>query len=340
MHSSSAIASLDELVRLSGESIALRLEWRIRKQVLQNATYRRQYGPTRDLYFARREALFTHMAELGRRYRDAGVTLEDSPFWPLLAGQRAYSDAYECGRIVRLDELTPECILEGLLRGNAVHWGDWTIRCEEAEASGDAYGHSAFDRVVVVTRKAEGGPGFHRKTFVFCELSTAQAIYAYVRGKPRGEVEVTSADPARVFEQETLDPLPPIARHRITPANLADCFEIAQAIQQRLTLPDELCFWIHPQDAEDVGYVRLGLYTFDAPYPALDDWCVFVEPVASGTAQVRWLARAIGAYEPGGDRHQIRDVEGNADAVVEWCVQRLQAAAAAIHSLVRTGKAA
>ncbi|MFP3637896.1 hypothetical protein [Paraburkholderia sp. SIMBA_054] len=139
---------------------------------------------------------------LARRCREAGDDARHSPIFTLIEHQHAYAEAYERGRRVALEELTPRAIRDGIGRSNTLTWNGWVIEVTGECETDDDYGMPCWTSVVDVTIQ---GSADAPATFVDTGRETAHRIYRHMTGKSfEGDDALAVDDPYAESHAEAL----------------------------------------------------------------------------------------------------------------------------------------
>jgi len=95
--------------------------------------------------------------ELGRFCRKNNVDLSSSALLKDLSFKAFFLEAYEAGRVVTCDVLTPKVLHDSVEKRNVLLWKGWTITAGREDECDDAYGLPTFTRPLVA--KHDGGRG-------------------------------------------------------------------------------------------------------------------------------------------------------------------------------------
>lgn len=137
------------------------------------------WGKRDHPYIRLNDEILRRMGELGRICRDSNADIRTSAFWPLLAFQDVYVERYEYRRKVKLQELSPSAIYQGLSRGNKLLWNGWEIYLGSSRETTDDLGQPAWEPRVWISH-----PSKEVAMLSGISRATARAVYLHITGAP------------------------------------------------------------------------------------------------------------------------------------------------------------
>jgi hypothetical protein len=145
----------------------------------------------RDHPFIRlNDEILRKMGELGRLCRDNEADIRTSAFWPLLAFQDVYVERYEYRLKVRLQELSPSAIYQGLSRGNKLLWKGWEVYLGSSRETTDDFGQPAWEPRVWIS-----SPSKDVAMLSGISRATARTAYLLIAGEPFASDDGLRGDP-------------------------------------------------------------------------------------------------------------------------------------------------
>ncbi|MCF5371353.1 hypothetical protein [Pseudomonas syringae] len=137
--------------------------------------------------------------ELGRFCRENALDVSASPLLKSLHFMDTYSEAYEKGRVVSCEILTPKVLHDSVQKRNVLHWDGWTITAGEREECDDAYGIPTEVRPLVAIRDSD------KSGFVLLlpgeSSKRAKEAYKLITGSPFIGEDGLEADLPHFFER-------------------------------------------------------------------------------------------------------------------------------------------
>ena len=120
--------------------------------------------------------------ELGRFCRKNNVDLSSSALLKDLSFKAFFLEAYEAGRVVTCDVLTPKVLHDSVEKRNVLLWKGWTITAGREDECDDAYGLPTFTRPLVA--KHDGGKSEIVLWLPGEESERAKEAYTLITGSP------------------------------------------------------------------------------------------------------------------------------------------------------------
>jgi hypothetical protein len=135
--------------------------WCVDKSLLDSTLYPSKWGTTDDLgvdrnhpYWRACDEARELCVELGRFCLAHGLDPSSSPLVENLSFKSCFFEAFEKGRIVTCDELTPSVIHDAVEKRNVLQWAGWTVTAGPSDFATGDYGEDEYIRPLIAKHES------------------------------------------------------------------------------------------------------------------------------------------------------------------------------------------